>query len=285
MGLLGAALAASPGIAHAQALDLFYGRAVMSAADERCGLFTPEISGALAAAAVQARSAALRSGASVETIDVVARRARDRAAALDCASPALTGDAARVRNAFAGFARVSELTYPGEVAGWRAERSGPGAIRWRLAQDSSFGADRMTFGLAGRAPPGVLVAVAEFADGARPYGARLLMRDPARADQPYLDRFAGAGVLPLSRRLPPREALRAYSAEARSPAGLDLLPKAARSGWAFRFPAGATAALVGLDPREAIAVEFLFENDVVRRAYVEVGDFAAGEAFIKLAQR
>lgn len=287
MGFVGAALAALPGLAHAQAPDLYFERAVMSAADTRCALFTPEISGALKAATVQARNAAMRSGASPEALDLVARRARDRGAMIDCGSPALNAAAARVRNAFAGFVRVQRIDYPGEIADWRAERSEPGAIRWRLAQETRFGADRLTFGLAGRAPPGLLIAVARFADGARPYAAQLLMRDPARADQPYLYQLAGTGgpVLPLDRRLPPRGALRVYPAEARSPAGLDLLPKDARSGWAFRFPGAAAAALAGLDPREAVAVEFLFEGEAPRRAYVEVGDFAAGQAFISLSAR
>ncbi len=60
------------------------------------------------------------------------------------------------------------------------------------------------------------------------------------------------------------------------------------SGWAFRFPAQAAGALAGLDPREAVAVEFLFatpDGDAVRRAYVEVGDFAAGRAFLHVASR
>jgi hypothetical protein len=32
-------------------------------------------------------------------------------------------------------------------------------------------------------------------------------------------------------------------------------------------------------------VEFLFPGDVTRRAYVEVGDFAAGRAFLQVAAR
>ena len=43
-----------------------------------------------------------------------------------------------------------------------------------------------------------------------------------------------------------------------------------------------------IDPREAVAVEFLFgagEGEAVRRAYVEVGDFAAGRAFLQVASR
>jgi hypothetical protein len=282
MGLLCAAFAASPGLAHAQVLDLVYERTVMIAADQRCSLFAPEVSAALAAAQAQSRGAALRAGASAQALDGVEGRARRKAAATDCASPDLALAAERVRDAFAGFARLQRISYPGDTAPWRADRTGLGAIRWRLAQETRFGPDRMTFGLAGRNAGGALLAVASFADGRTPYAARLLVRDAERSSGPYL---AGAGqALPLDRRLPPRSALRAYAAEARSPAGQDLLPKTSQSGWAFRFPAEAAQELADLDPRESVAVEFLFAGDAVRRAYVEVGDFAAGRAFLKIAQ-
>jgi hypothetical protein len=286
MGLLGAVLAASPGLAHAQILDLVYERTVMTVADGRCDLFTPELSAALAAARIQARGVALRDGVTSETVQAVERRAADKAASVACGSRDLAVAAARVRDAFAGFARLQRLDYPGELAGWRADRTGLGAIRWRLAQQVRFGPDRMTFGLAGRDAQGVPLAVAQFADGRTPYAARLVMRDEARSAGPYLDRLGGSGrTLPLDRRLPPRGALKVYAAEARSTAGADLLPKEARSGWAFRFPAEAARDLAELDPREAVAVEFLFRGDIVRRAYVEVGDFATGRAFLSLAAR
>ena len=74
-----------------------------------------------------------------------------------------------------------------------------------------------------------------------------------------------------------------------SSAGTDLAPKEMTNAWAFRFPDAAKAALADLDPREAIAVEFLFAGDGggedVRTAYVEVGDFAAAQAFEQIAQR
>jgi len=286
MGLLSAALAASPGLAHARALDLVYERTVMTAADARCGLFAPEVSAALTASRVQARGAALRSGVNPQALHAIEREASDRGAGADCSSRDIAVAAGRVRAAFASYARMQRITYPGDMAGWRADRTGPGGIRWRLAQDARFGRDRMTFGLAGRQTPGVLLAVAEFSDGQAPYGARLLLRDERRSDAPYLDGpSASAQGLPLDRRLPPRSALRAYAAEARSPAGADLLPKNGQAGWAFRFPAQAARDVARLDPREAIAIEYLFPGDLVRRAYVEVGDFAAGRAFLALAPR
>ena len=48
------------------------------------------------------------------------------------------------------------------------------------------------------------------------------------------------------------------------------------------------AALAALDPREAVAIEFLIPSagaDQVRTAYIEVGDFAAGRAFLTASQR
>jgi hypothetical protein len=286
MGLLGAVMATAPGYAHAQILDLVYERTVMTVADRRCSLFTPDVSAALAAAQAQARGAARRGGASPDALRTVEDRARTKAAGTDCASRDLATAAGRVREAFAGYARLQRIDYPGERAAWRADRTGIGSIRWRLAQDARFGPDRMTFGLAGRQTPGVLIAVAQFVDGQTPYSARLLMRDTVRSDGPYLDGAGASGqTLPLDRRLPPRSALRSYAAEARSTAGTDLRPKDAPAGWAFRFPGQAAAELASLDPRESVAIEFLFPDDVVRRAYVEVGDFAAGRAFLNLTSR
>jgi len=287
LGLLSAAaLAASPSFANAQLMDLVYERTAMTAADERCGLFAPEISAALAAARAQARSAALRAGADPKALSARERQAQSTGWSSNCRSHELATAAERVRSAFAGYARIQRIDYPGEIAGWRADRTGVGEIRWRLAQQVGFGDDRMTFGLAGRNMLGVVLAVAEFADGRTPYGARLLLRDRARSAGPYFDDLSGSSQgLALERRLPPRNALLAVAAEARSKAGADLLPKHRRVGWAFRFPPEAARELALLDPREAVAVEFLFPGDEVRRAYVEVGDFAAGQAFLTLPRR
>ena len=287
MGFWVAAAVATPGFAQAQPADLFYERTVMSAADDRCDLFAPEVGAALAASAAQARGAALRAGTSFDTLRTLEISARGKAAQAGCGSPDIATAAARVKTAFSGYAKITRLTYPGDVAPWRADRTGARSTSWRLSQETSFGADRMAFGLAGREGPGVLLAVARFADGAQPYAARLLLRDGTRSSQAYLDRWTGGSTarLPLDRRLPPRSALKTYAATARSPAGQDLLPRDVKSGWAFRFPDAAAVELGRLDPREAIAVEFLFPGDVTRRAYVEVGDFAAGRAFLKVAAR
>ena len=57
---------------------------------------------------------------------------------------------------------------------------------------------------------------------------------------------------------------------------------------AFRFPAAAAEAIAVLDPREAMTIEFLYagrRGDVIRKAYIEVGDFAAGRAFLAASKR
>ena len=284
---LAVALCAAPGLASASSVDLFYERTVMTAADARCGLFTGPVGSALAAAQAQARGAALRGGADRATLNAVERRASQKAGAVACDSADIDSAASRVRTAFEGYAKLIKMDYPGDVSAWRADRSSSSTgARWRLLQDTSFDGGRMVFGLAGRAGANRLMAVATFTDGAEPYAARLVLRDVDLTLGPYLDaRGESLDRLPLTRRLPPVGAQTAYSAEARSRAGLDLLPKDVKSGWAFRFPAEAARTLSGLDPREAVMVEFLFAGDATRRAYVEVGDFAAGRAFLQTASR
>lgn len=290
MGVLSVVLAAAPGLAHAQPADLYFERTVMTVADERCGLFTPGVSAALAAGKAQARGAALRAGASQDLLKQVERGARAKASRLDCASPQVLKEAERVKSAFAGFQHYTRTSYRGDLSSWQADRNGGKRTRWRLVQSASFGRDRMSFGMAGLENPGVLMAVAQFDDGATPYSARLVMRDSDRTLGAYLPRRTGEAMqaVPLSRRLPPGGALKSFLAEARSSAGDDLLPRDAKTGgWAFRFPVAAVRELSGLDPREAVLVEFMFTDNrqPVRRAYVEVGDFAAGHAFLQLAER
>ena len=282
--MLGLAVLAIPGLAVAQRpADLFVERTATIVAGYRCGLFTTQVAAALAASAQQARGAALRAGTDQKALKALEDDARFRAARLDCKSAQVLNAAARVREAFAGYERITRMIYPGDVANWRADRGTGKAARWRLAQEVRFGADRMTFGLAGWEGANGLVAVSTFADGRTPYAARLILRDGAKTLGPYLVVTGGASR--LSQKLPPRAATRGYLAEARSEAGADLLPKDIKAGWAFRFPATAAQALAELDPREAIAVEFLFSGEAVRTAYVEVGDFAAGRAFLQMASR
>jgi len=280
-----AAIGLAPVAAHATPADLYFERSVMAAANQRCGLFGADLTSALESAQAQARGAALRAGSSAQSLSGLQQRASARASQAACSSKDMAEAASRVRSAFDGYARLQRMTFPGDTADWRADRAmADHTLIWRLIQSARFGQDSLGFGLAGQGGASALVAVASFADGAEPYSARLVLRDVSRAGEPCLGQ-AGRG---LAARLPLPGARKAYLAEARDPAPARLLPAGARSGLAFRFPRAAADALAGLDPREAVAVEFLFsgrKGESVRTAYVEVGDFAAGRAFLAAAQR
>ncbi|HEX3917832.1 MAG TPA: hypothetical protein VHW60_10880, partial [Caulobacteraceae bacterium] len=190
-----------------------------------------------------------------------------------------------------GYAHMPRMDFPGDLESWSAERPLPSStMHWRASQRDRFGWDLMQFGIADQGDARPLVAVASFADGARPYGARLVIRDASITSGPYLDARQAdiSGRIPIAGRLPPRSASRVFTAEEMTAASSDLAGADLAGGWAFRFPEAATDALAALDPREAVAVEFLFPGDggeTVRTAYVEVGDFASARAFQALAQR
>jgi len=283
-------LAVGPALAASPAADLFYQRAVMTAADGACRLFAPDVATALAASKAQARGAALRSGADPASLAALEAQASGAGAA-NCRSATIAAAAAQVRAAFASYAHLDHMDFPGEFADWLAERPASDTEpRWHLSQRDRFGWDVMRFGLAGHGDTRPLTAVASFADGAQPYGARLVLRDPDATNGPYLDaRQADIdGRIPIDGRLPPRSASRVFEAGEMTAADKALVTPDMPGAWSFAFPQAASDALAQLDPRETVAVEFLFTGDdgeSVRTAYVEVGDFAAAKAFQSIPQQ
>ncbi len=281
---LAAAMAASLtlGAATAAANDIYYERSLMAEAGARCNLFTPQLQSALVSAREQARGAALRAGVPAQDVRAIADRARDRARSTPCDSQDLGIAAQRVRSSFAGYARLIRQDFPGDVGVWRADRSvNSRRPVWKLSQDVRQGALQMRLGIAGRPGAEHLMAVATFPDRVPPYTARIVMRDRRLTSGPYLDtRGASLKSLPLHMRIPRSGPFESYSAESRSPSGADLLPSGMASGWAFRFPAAAAAAIAELDPRESIQVEFLFASGPPQRLFLEVGDFTAARAFL-----
>lgn len=278
-GLKFAGMAAAVTAAMAPALawaahpsTVYYERTLMSVAGERCGLFSRPVATALSAAAQQARGAALRSGVAMTDLKQVRARAAAKAQRTPCDSADLQTAAGRVRTAFDAWSRIARMTFPGERAPWLADRTGYRSVRWKLVQTPPHQGGSAAFGYAGDLDRQALVAVADFG-GRQPYAARIVLRDEARSPLPWLG-------TPATRALPPRTASRFVMAEARQPAEPGLLAKGAKSGVAFRFPASAGAALAELDPRERFAVEFLFPGDHTRTVIFEVGDFAAGRAFL-----
>lgn len=278
---LACALAAiSPSLAQAATpSELLYERTLMSTAGSRCNLFTPALASALAASAAQARGAALRAGQRDDDLAAVIQRARAKAISVSCSSGDMVKAAANVREAFAAFASQTRQTYPGDLSAWTVDR---GSFGWLLSEPAAMGADKAIIGLP--ASGGGLTVIASFADGRTPYAARLILRDPSRTQAAYLDntKASGGGKLPYIGRLAPANVTHSFLASSRETASTRLLPTGVTSGWRFGFPAAAAQALAGLDPREAVSVEFLFSSgggDSRRTAYVEVGDFAAALAF------
>lgn len=274
-----AVLALSLGAAEAWAQadrsagDIYYERAFVLAAHRKCRLFEPGLTAALDAATLQARGAALRAGRSGPALAATATRAQARAAATACDDAGLMRVKARVRTAFAGWSRAALIEFAGGAAPWKADRFSGREPGWRLAQASAVGASPVRFGLSGLGPTTTqATAVVSFAGRPRPYAARLVMRDAAKAPRPWL---AGEG-------LPPEAARRAVFAARSEDAPRSLLAEGARRGEAWIFPAEAAEALAGLDPREPFLIEFLFRDDSVATARFTTGDFAAGRAFLAM---
>ena len=264
------AMACAPAAQAASAASgLFYERALMSSADTRCALFTPGVAHALEAARDQARGAALRAGDDAAVLQATQDRAYVRAAAVDCGAPGLKLAAGRVRTAFADYARLSVMRFPGARSAWRAERAdvrltGP---RWRLVQALPGSGGWLLFGVVDGRP-----ALLDARRGAAPAAtARLSLRDPARLARPFLSGPA------------PRSVAQVFLAAGRSAPARALLPAGAASGVLYTFPAAALPALAALDPRESGEVELVYPalgRERVFDAPLEVGDFAAAQAFI-----
>lgn len=278
---------AAPSLAHAAAAaSLFYERTLMHEAGDRCHLFTPAIASALQASSLQARGAAERGGLSLADLAATEERARTRAWSVPCASPDLALAAGRVRDAFEGYARLTEMTFPGEVSTWQATRKPrpmmvngkpvPGP-RWRLSESAAAGGAQLVFGLA-EGENGPMVVTTEPGAMGATY-ARLIVRDPAKAEEPYINpRVSG-----LAGRAAPASVTRAFFAQTRTAAPVTLSPGGRGGATAFSFPPEAAKAMERLDAREAVTIEFVYSGrtgERVSTALVEVGDFAAGRAFL-----
>ena len=264
-------------------LDLYRERTAMLQAGAQCRLFDAGLTEALTAGQAQARTTALRAGASFAFLDRAAADARAQVAAMACGSARVQQAAQRARDAYRAYGGLQRMSFPGEVGAWRADRAMPlKSASWRLSQDAYAGLDKVVFGLAGQNGAEAMTLSVSPAEGATPYAARLVVRDSARLAQAYVKPSSA----PLSARTPLRAVARVILAEARAEADPALRPLGSRSAVAFRFPAAAEQTLQGLDPREAVSVEMLYPSDrgeLVRTAFFEVGDFNAGVAFLKAA--
>lgn len=280
--MIGAVMALSPVLASAEGGGTYYDRTFVLAADQKCGLFRGPVAGALNAATLQSRGAALRGGVAEATLNATAARARYRAARVDCANPELMTVRDRVADAFAGWQRIPRMDFIGDHATWTADRVRREDAAWRLVQPSVVGASPVRFGLtaspalAGTVFGGdTLSAVVSFVGRPRPYAARIVMRDPALAPRPWLT-AAGSAVLP------PESARKEIWSAGTAAAAATLLATDRTQGEIWRFPQTGSDALAALDPREPFLVQFLFRDGSVATTTFEAGDFAAARAFVGL---
>ena len=263
------AIATSASAAPSAASGLLYERALMEAAGRRCALFAPGVASALEASRNQARGAALRAGDTPGVLDALEGRAVAKAASVDCRAPGLLTAAERVRGAFADYAQLSVMRFPGPRSAWRAERADPRlrGDRWRLVQALPGAGGWILFGSVSGRP-----ALLDARRGAGPAASvRLRLRDPSRLAAPFL-----AGP-------PPAQLSRVFLASGRSPAARALLPAGAATGLLYAFPQAAMTALATLDPRETAQVELIYPaagRERADAAPLEIGDLAAALAFL-----
>lgn len=268
---------ALPGVAGSTeggsgAAQAWFERSFVAAADRKCRLFPEELGAALQASALQARGAAARAGETAEGLTQGLARAEGLAAATACDDPDLATVRERAIKAYGAWSGLRRMEFPGERGAWKADRTRREGDAWRLSQTSQIGGARATVGLlaAPDGSSGMAVAVV-FPGAARPYAARLTLRDAQRVSLPWL-KDGGAA-------LPPAWTTTSLLAASNDPAESSLAGAAKGQGRIWRFSPATAEALARLDPRETFVVEFLFHDDSVARLRFEVGDFAAGRAF------
>lgn len=272
MALPGVAGSTEGGSGAAQA---WFERSFVAAADRKCSLFPAELGAALQASALQARGAAARGGETVEGLTQGLARAEALAAATACDDPDLATVRDRAVQAYGAWTGLRRMSFPGGRSEWKADRTRREAAAWRLSQPSRIGGAVATMGVLAQPDGSSDMAVAVvFPGAARPYAARLILRDADRVNLPWL-KDGGAA-------LPPPWTTTSIMAASNTPTDTSLAGAAKGEARLWLFAPKSGEALARLDPRETFVVEFLFRDDSVARLRFEVGDFAAGRAFAAL---
>ncbi len=269
-------------------------RYFLAQADARCHLLSPAAGMAVTAGYLQARNASIRSSGTMGTLAPWLEQARTAAANAPCDAPELRSAAAQAQDAYRGFVTRPHL----DLGGWSGNRAYPDKAAWRLAQyRSAAGADAV-LGLYGTLDDARFVVMARFTDGARPYSARLLVRNAEVVSSGLINRsprdvtatapvgFTPATTLGFTARdaADVQVALRPeiHSNDAGfSLTGAYVGKTAADDAVRFDLPTAAWRAMAPLDPREDVVVEFDCD-DGPRYMRFEVGDFLTGLTFVRL---
>ena len=221
-------------------------------------------------------------------------QARAAAANTPCDAPELKAAAQTAQDAYRGFVVQNRI----DLGAWRGDRTHSGTANWRLAQYQSNSDADAVLGLYGTLADARFVVMTHFADGTRPYAARLLVRNAGVVDAGLINRaertvtrtaplgFTRATTLSFGARdsadvdvaLRPevRSNIAGFSASG-DYVGKNVTSEAVR----FDLPTAAWRAMAPLDPREDVVVEFDCD-DGPRYMRFEVGDFLTGLSFVRL---
>lgn len=269
-------------------------RYFLAQADTRCHLLTPAAAMAVTAGYLQARNTAIRTTGTMGALAPWLEQARAAAANTPCDAPELKAAAQTAQDAYRGFVVQNRI----DLGAWRGDRTHSGTANWRLAQYQSNSDADAVLGLYGTLADARFVVMTHFADGTRPYAARLLVRNAGVVDAGLINRaertvtrtaplgFTRATTLSFGARdsadvdvaLRPevRSNIAGFSASG-DYVGKNVTSAAVR----FDLPTAAWRAMAPLDPREDVVVEFDCD-DGPRYMRFEVGDFLTGLSFVRL---
>lgn len=285
--------AAPDGVTEAAVKRYFLARA-----DARCHVLTPETAMAVGAGYVQARNASIRQTGSMASLAPWLEQARAAADTVRCDAPQLLAVAGQAEDAYRSFVTRMRLDLPGNTASWTGIRTYGQTTQWRLAQYQSTPSAEAALGLYGPLADARFVVMARFSDGARPYSARLLVRNPEVATTGVINTAPRDVTTTAPVGFTPGATL---SFMARNSADVDVLLKpklnsnqaglSVMGGYVgtndtvsavrFDLPTAAWRAMAALDPREDVVVAFDC-RDGTRYMRFETGDFLTGLSFIRL---
>lgn len=281
--LLAALTALSPAaFADTAAVErTFLERSAISAADEKCGLFSEGERLALKSGLYQAEGELLRAKIDPGEIEQMSRDVRVHARQMSCDHPDVSAVAATVRSSYRQFSRTGYLEYPSGRSTWGASRSPHD--QWAVSQTDK--ASSYVFGLhQEEKSPGVLkLAVAVPYDYKPPSSVKLFLRDPDKLPEPWLGTSLG-GPPTATLAPPPKSVSRIeWASEMKE-------EENTVHDWFYicTFSPAAIQHIEALDPREAVSIEVtpspLAKDQKVVRVVFEVGDLRAAHAFAMIPQ-
>lgn len=282
------AQAAPPPASGVAAVERTYlERAAISAADDRCGLFTGGERMALKSGLYQARNELLRADYAISEINSLTAEVAAHARTLGCDHPSVQNVAATIRDSYRQFAKTNFIEFPGKTAFWQASRSEHDAWAVRQVEETSGAilglrrveeqSRRPVIRAAANADLKTLkLAVSIPAVGRAPSTVQLFVRDPSKLSQPWIHGLSGAS----NKLTPPPRAVATPLWAGRQSNEWDVVKDPI---YVFYFGDNAIARLEALDPREAVMLELTpsprDSDQTPTRIVFEAGDFAAARHF------